>query len=61
LHAGGLRTRWVLASFFSSSVIGGGFGGVGTQHLKYRNGEDSFLSYRKRRICRSTNSGPSIH
>jgi hypothetical protein len=55
--------KWVLqlASSFSSSVIGGGFGGGGTQRLKDRNGENAFLSYGKRRICRSTNSGPSIH
>jgi hypothetical protein len=42
-----LRTRHVLASSFCSSIIGGGFGGGGTQRLKERNGEDSFLSYKK--------------
>jgi hypothetical protein len=29
--------------------------------LKERNGEDSFLSYGKRRICGSKISDPSIH
>jgi hypothetical protein len=36
-------------SFFSS-VIGSGFGGGGTHSLKERNGEDSFLSYRKKNL-----------
>jgi hypothetical protein len=58
--------RWVvsmtvLASSFSSSVIGGGFDGRGTHRLKERNREDLFLSFRKRRICGSKISGPSIH
>jgi hypothetical protein len=47
LQAGGLATRWVVASSFSSSVIGGGFSDGGTQRLKERNKEDSFLSYEK--------------
>jgi hypothetical protein len=42
-----LATRWVVASSYSSSIIGGGFGGGGTQCLKEHNGEHSFLSYKK--------------
>jgi hypothetical protein len=40
----------VVALFFFSFVIGGGFGGGGTQHLKECNGQDSLLSYEKRRM-----------
>jgi hypothetical protein len=56
----GCWIRRVLASSFSSSIIGGRFGGGWTQRLKERNGEDSFLSYEKRRIYGSNVSGPSI-
>jgi hypothetical protein len=50
----------VIASSFSSSVIEGEFGGGGTHCLKECNGQDSFLSYRKRIICGSNASDPSI-
>jgi hypothetical protein len=39
--------RCIVASSFSSSVIGGGFGDGGTQHLKERNRQDSLLLYGK--------------
>jgi hypothetical protein len=38
-------------SSFFTSVISREFGGGGTQRLKERNKEDSFLSYGKKRIC----------
>jgi hypothetical protein len=48
--------RWIanmIGSFssFFTSVISREFGGGGTQRLKERNKEDSFLSYGKKRIC----------
>jgi hypothetical protein len=60
-----LTCRWVADTTGSCFILlichCGGFGGGGTKCLKERNGEDSFLSYGKRRISGLNISGSSIY